>query len=64
MSDDKEMTCAPNYAAMYDDLFEEHKKLCAEYADIRKEIQSEREKRLILEAQMEVVRLIFGGDGK
>lgn len=53
---------APNYEAMYEELFEEHKKACAELSEKAKELRSEKEKRMVLEAQMEVVRLIFGGN--
>ena len=59
-----EKCCAPNYEAMYDELLDKYNKLREKCALLECDLRIERKDRKILEAQMEVVRLIFGGDGK
>lgn len=64
MSDDQKKTCAPNYEAYYEEYLDKYNQLREKYAALELEYKNEREKRIVLEAQMEVVRLIFRGDGK
>ncbi len=64
MSDNQKMTCAPNYEAYYEEYRAKYNQLMEKYAALELEYKNEREKRMVLEAQMEVVRLIFGGDNK
>lgn len=53
-------TAGLNYEAEYNRLLEEHKKLCAEL-DYKNQLIKEKEDSLsILNAQMNVVHLIFG----
>lgn len=59
-----ERCCEPNYEAMYDELLDKHNRLREKYAVLECDLRIERKDRKILEAQMEVVRLIFGCDGK
>ena len=64
MSDNQEKTCASNYEAYYEEYLAKYNQLREKYAALELECHNEREKRMVLEAQMEVVRLIFGGDDK
>lgn len=64
MSDNQKMTCAPNYEAMYNEERDKVIRFRERCAALEMDYKNECEKRMILEAQMEVVRLIFGGDGK
>lgn len=59
-----EKCCAPNYEAYYEEYLAKYNQLREKYAALELEYKNEREKRMVLEAQMDVVRLIFGGDGK
>ena len=63
MSEEKEC-CMPNYEAYYEEYLAKYNQLREKYAALELEYKNEHEKRMMLEAQMEVVRLIFGGDGK
>lgn len=53
--ENKQMTCAPNYEAYYEEYRDK-------YNCIEAKLKEEHERNMILEAQMEVVRLIFGGN--
>lgn len=64
MSDNQKMTCAPNYEVYYEEYLAKYNQLMEKYAALEMKLKDEHEKRIVLEAQMEVVRLIFGGDGK
>lgn len=59
-----EKCCAPNYEAMYNEERDKVIRFRERCAALELDLKNEREQRLILEAQMEVVRLIFGGGGK
>ena len=56
--------CMPNYEAYYEEYLTKYNQLMEKYAALEMKLKDEYEKRIVLEAQMEVVRLIFGGDGK
>lgn len=53
--ENKQMTCAPNYEAYYEEYRDK-------YNCIEEKLKEEHKRNMILEAQMEVVRLIFGGN--
>jgi len=53
-----------NYEAYYEEYLAKYNQLMEKYAALEMKLKDEHEKRIVLEAQMEVVRLIFGGDGK
>ena len=59
-----EKCCAPNYEAYYEEYLAKYNQLSEKYAALEMKLKDEHEKRIVLEAQMDVVRLIFGGDGK
>ena len=59
-----EMCCKPNYEAMYKEELDKVVRFREKCAALEQDYKQEREARIVLEAQMEVVRLIFGGDGK
>ena len=61
MDKEKEMTCSPNYVALYHEYVDKYKCMCEKYHKLELKLEEEHEQRVILEAQMEVVRLIFGG---
>lgn len=64
MSENETKCCSLNYEAAYEEYLAKYHQLMEKYAALELEYKNEREKRMVLEAQMEVVRLIFGGDGK
>lgn len=53
-----------NYEAYYEEYLAKYNQLMEKYAALEMKCHDEHEKRMILEAQMEVVRLVFGGDSK
>ena len=55
-----ERICAPNYEAMYNSLIEEHKRLCADHADLRKDRDALETEFIRMRAQLDIVYLIFG----
>ena len=59
-----EKCCTPDYEAMYREEFDKAVRFRERCAALERDYKQELEARIILEAQMEVVRLIFGGDGK
>ena len=61
--DDKKMTCAPNYEAYYEEYRDKYNCMCEKVHNIEEKLKEEHERNMILEAQMEVVRLVFGGNG-
>ena len=61
MDKEKEMTCSPNYEALYNEYVDKYKCMCEKCHKLELKLEEEHEQRMILEAQMEVVRLIFGG---
>lgn len=63
MNENKECNM-PNYEAYYEEYLAKYNQLMEKCAVLEMKLKDEHEKRLMLEAQMEVVRLIFGGDGK
>ena len=62
MSDNQKMACTLNYEAYYEEYFAKYNQLSEKYAALEREFEYECQKRRVLEAQMEVVRLIFGGN--
>ena len=61
MDKEKEMTCSPNYEALYNEYVGKYKCMCEKFHKLELKLEEEHEQRMILEAKMEVVRLIFGG---
>lgn len=61
--ENKQMTCVANYEAYYEEYRDKYNCMCEKVHDIEKKLKEERERNMILEAQMEVVRLVFGGNG-
>ena len=61
MDKEKEMTCSPNYEALYHEYVDKYNCMCEKCHKLELKLEEEHEQRMILEAQMEVVRLIFGG---
>lgn len=59
----KQMACAPNYEAYYEEYREKYNYMCEKVHTIEEKLKEEHERNVILEAQMEVVRLVFGGNG-
>lgn len=53
-------TCGPNYEAMYNRLNEEHKRLCAEHEELRKDRDALETEFIRMRAQLDIVYLIFG----
>jgi hypothetical protein len=53
-----------DYERAYEEYLAKYHQLMEKHAALELDLKNEREKRMMLEAQMEVVRLIFGGDGK
>ena len=60
---DKQMACAPNYKAYYEEYRDKYNCMCEKVHNIEEKLKEEHERNMILEAQMEVVRLVFGGNG-
>ena len=56
---DNNKTCAPNYEAYYEEYLAKYNQLLEKYAALELEYKKERESRMVLEAQMSVVRMIF-----
>ena len=61
MDEEKKMTCSPNYEELYRKCVDKYKFMCEKCDKLDLKLKEEHEQRMILEAQMEVVRLIFGG---
>ena len=61
MDEEKKMTCSPNYEALYNEYVDKYNCMCEKCHNLELKLEEEHEQRMILEAQMEVVRLIFGG---
>lgn len=53
---------APNYEKMYENERDDAIRLRELNSALEYDLKREREARMVLEAQMEVVRLIFGGN--
>lgn len=53
---------APNYEKMYENERDDAIRLREMNSALEYDLKREREARMVLEAQMEVVRLIFGGN--
>ena len=60
--DEKEVYMAPNYEKMYKNERDDAIRLREICSALEYDLKREREARMVLEAQMEVVRLIFGGN--
>lgn len=60
--ENKQMTCAPNYEAYYEEYRDKYNCMCKKVHNIEEKLKKEHKRNMILEAQMEVVRLIFGGN--
>lgn len=58
----KEACMAPNYEKMYENERDDAIRLRELNSALEYDLKREREARMVLEAQMEVVRLIFGGN--
>ena len=61
MDEEKKMTCSPNYEALYHEYVDKYNCMREKCHKLELKLEEEHEQRMILEAQMEVVRLIFGG---
>ena len=61
MNDEKKNDCSPNYEALYHEYAEKCKFMYEKCHNLELKLQEEHEQKMILAAQMEVVRLIFGG---
>lgn len=61
MEEQKKMTCAPNYEDLYHEYVDKYNCMFEKCHSLELKLKDEHEKNMILEAQMEVVRLIFGG---
>ena len=59
---EKEACMAPNYEKMYENERDDAIRLREMCSALEYDLKREREARIVLEAQMEVVRLIFGGN--
>ena len=57
------MTCVPNYETYYEEYRDKYNCMSEKVHNIEEKLKEEHERNMILEAQMEVVRLIFGGNG-
>lgn len=57
-----EACMAPNYEKMYENERDDAIRLREINSALEYDLKREREARMVLEAQMEVVRLIFGGN--
>ena len=64
MSEQEKCCCSIDYEAAYEEYLSKYHQLLEKYAALEAECKFLCEQRRVLEAQMEVVRLIFGGDGK
>lgn len=60
--ENKQMTCAPNYEDYYEEYRDKYNCMCEKVHNIEENLKEEHKRNMILEAQMEVVRLIFGGN--
>ena len=60
--ENKQMTCSPNYEAYYEEYMDKYNCMCEKVHNIEENLKEEHKRNMILEAQMEVVRLIFGGN--
>ena len=58
----EERCMAPNYEKMYENERDVAIRLRERNSALEYDLEREREARMVLEAQMEVVRLIFGGN--
>ena len=61
MDDQKQSTCSPNYEALYHEYVDKYNCMCEKCHNLELKLKEEHEQNMILAAQMEVVRLIFGG---
>jgi hypothetical protein len=61
--ENKKIPCAPDYEAYYEEYRAKYNCMCEKVHSIEEKLKEEHERNIILEAQMEVVRLIFGGSG-
>ena len=56
--ENKKMPCAPDYEAYYEEYRDKYNCMCEKVHRIEEKLKEEHERNIILEAQMEVVRLI------
>lgn len=61
MEENKKMTNAPNYEALYYEYVDKYNCMYEKCHSLELKLKDEHEQNVILEAQMEVVRLIFRG---
>lgn len=64
MNKNEAKCCSLDYEAAYEEYLSKYHQLLEKYAALESNLKNETERRKILEAQIDVVRLIFGGDGK
>ena len=57
---DELLTARPDYEAMYNNLCNEHKKLCAEHAELKRDCEALESEFARIRAQLDIVYLIFG----
>lgn len=55
-----EQLYTPDYEHMYNALNEEHKRLCADHAELKKEYEGLETEFVRMRAQLDIVYLIFG----
>lgn len=55
-----QMSCTPNYEAYYEEYRDKYNCMYEKVCYLEKKLKEEHNRNMILEAQMEVVRLIFG----
>ena len=61
MDEEMKKTCSPDYEALYHEYADKCKFMYEKCHNLELKLQEEHEQKMILAAQMEVVRLIFGG---
>ena len=61
MDEEMKKTCSPDYESLYHEYADKCKFMYEKCHNLELKLQEEHEQKMILAAQMEVVRLIFGG---
>ena len=60
-AEDLKRTASLDYEAEYEKLLEAHKRLCADYAELKHDHESMETEFVRMRAQLDIVYLIFGG---
>ena len=61
MEEQQKMKNSLNYEALYNEYRDKYNCMCEKFHSLEAKLKDEHEQKIMLEAQMEVVRLIFGG---